>query len=203
MFKRLRSNLEIERITWRNPQFYDWTLTWEGDQPSSTTTWKVHRNVLVGGTRAALFFVGATPTPSYLVNTYLFDFTSLPHAMPFARVALAVLLILQASQASRSLTRGHAGSVMDMEASTPKASVDVAATLADDEDIFQRVPTLQDLVTMTSTHYGIAIIVCTLVLSLVLSLVILAWFSARLPPKPLATKSMRNDALIAGREPVS
>eukprot|EP00928_Gymnodinium_smaydae_P007901 TRINITY_DN12825_c0_g2_i2.p1 TRINITY_DN12825_c0_g2~~TRINITY_DN12825_c0_g2_i2.p1 ORF type:complete len:406 (+),score=47.20 TRINITY_DN12825_c0_g2_i2:62-1279(+) len=65
MFKRLRSNLEIERITWRNPQFYDWTLTWEGDQPSSTTTWKVHRNVLVGGTRAALFFVGATREGSY------------------------------------------------------------------------------------------------------------------------------------------
>jgi len=56
---------EQERITWRNPRFSDWQLVWKGDNASEDKVWDVHRHVLVGGSRAAQFFAGATREGAY------------------------------------------------------------------------------------------------------------------------------------------
>jgi len=57
--KRLKVAEDTERVSWRNPRFADWQLTWCSNSANGKS-WDVHRCIVVGGPRAANFFAGAT-----------------------------------------------------------------------------------------------------------------------------------------------
>lgn len=63
--KRLRVDERSERVSWRNPEFADWKLTWRSGSPSEQESWDVHRCIISGGERPALFFVGAARNGAY------------------------------------------------------------------------------------------------------------------------------------------
>lgn len=63
-FKRLKVDEDSKPLSWRNPRFADWKLSWQSGS-SEAKSWDVHRAVLVAGARPAHFFAGATREGGY------------------------------------------------------------------------------------------------------------------------------------------